>query len=109
MEDAYRIVRAANAARSFTAIIALSDVMAAAAWKALTDGGVRVPEDVSLIGYNDTMVTRILSLTTVAQPTREIGRYALALLLDLINGRREPPQRVEMRDSLIIRNSCRKL
>jgi len=108
-EGAYSLLLEVKEKLQFSAVIAQTDMMAAGIWKALTDKGVRVPDDVSLIGYDDTMISRVLSLTTVAQPTYEIGKNALALVLDIINGRREPPQRVVLRDSLIIRNSCKKL
>jgi len=108
-EGAYRRILEVKESLRFTAVMALSDLMAAGVWKALTDSGFRVPEDISLIGYEDTMITRILSLTTVATPTYEIGKNALVLLLDLVNGRREPPQRIVLRESFIINNSCRKL
>lgn len=94
---------------SFSAIFASNDMMAFGAWKALEDRGLRVPEDVSIIGYDDVPLSAIMSLTTIAQPAFEIGRNALTLTMDLIEGRRQAPQRVLLRDSLIIRKSTRGL
>jgi len=94
---------------SFSAIFASNDMMAFGAWKALEDRGLKVPEDVSIIGYDDVPLSAIMSLTTIAQPAFEIGRNALTLAVDLIEGRRQAPQRVLLRDSLIIRKSTRGL
>lgn len=63
----------------------------------------------SIVGYDDIPAAALMSLTTIAQPAYETGRNALLLLMDLINGRRRPPQRIMLRDSLIIRRSCRKV
>jgi LacI family transcriptional regulator len=93
----------------FTAIFASDDMMAFGAWKALEARGLGVPEDISIIGYDDIPLASIMSLSTIAQPAYEIGRNASMLLIDLITRLREPPQKIILRDSLIIRKSCRKI
>jgi len=93
----------------FTAIFASNDLMAIGAWKAVEEKGMHVPEDVSIIGYDDIPISSIMSLTTIAQPGYEAGRNALMILFDLMVGRREPPQRILLRDSLIIRKSCKRI
>lgn len=109
-DSAYRATaRLLDSRAPFTAIFASNDMMAFGAWKALEDRGLRVPEDVSIIGYDDVPLSAIMSLTTIAQPAFEIGRNALTLAVDLIEGRRQAPQRVLLRDSLIIRKSTRGL
>ncbi|MFF3501058.1 LacI family DNA-binding transcriptional regulator [Streptomyces sp. NPDC003247] len=67
----------------FTAVFAGDDMVAAGALRALTDAGLRVPEDVSLVGYNDTPLAEDLStpLTTVHTPAAELGRAAVRLAL----------------------------
>jgi len=94
---------------SFTAVCASNDQMAYGAWQALETKGCHIPQDISVIGYDDIPFSSFISLTTIAQPGNEIGRNALILLMDLINGRREPPHRIVLRDSLIIRRSCRRI
>jgi DNA-binding LacI/PurR family transcriptional regulator len=93
----------------FSAIFASNDQMAFGAWKALEENGLTVPDDVSIIGYDDVPFAEYISLTTIAQPSFELGRNALMLLMDLIGKRREPPQKILLRDSLIIRRSCKRI
>jgi len=95
--------------RKFTAIFSSNDMMAFGAWEAAKDAGLRVPQDLSIIGYDEIPFSSYLSLTTIAQPSYEIGQNALALVMDLIEGRRVAPQAVLLRDSLIIRKSCMKI
>ncbi|TDD54956.1 LacI family transcriptional regulator [Nonomuraea terrae] len=72
-----------------TCVFAITDVMAIGALAALRDHGLRVPEDVSLAGFDDIPIVRDLSppLTTVALPLAEMGEAVMALAL------REPPHR----------------
>jgi len=86
-----------------TAIVATSDVHAAAAIRVLTDRGIRVPEDVSVIGFDDAPIADLIGLTTVRQPLVDKGRTAATMLLDVINGhgRRRSVKKVE----LVIRSS----
>ncbi|OHD28455.1 MAG: hypothetical protein A2V99_02940 [Spirochaetes bacterium RBG_16_67_19] len=93
----------------FSAIFASNDLMALGAWRAVEEAGLRVPEDVSIIGYDEVPLSSYMSLTTIAQPSFEVGRNSIMLLIDLIEHRRAPPQRILLRDSLIIRKSCRKI
>ncbi|HEV7965305.1 MAG TPA: LacI family DNA-binding transcriptional regulator [Actinoplanes sp.] len=73
----------------FTAIFAETDMVAAGALAALDDAGVRVPEDISLVGYDDIELASDLRprLTTVHVPYEELGRTAVRLALDLKEGR----------------------
>lgn len=71
-----------------TAIVATSDVHAAAAIQAVTQRGLRVPEDVSVIGFDDAPIAELIGLTTIHQPLVDKGRTAAAMLLDVIAGKR---------------------
>ncbi len=105
----HETVRLLQSKVPFSAIFASNDLMAFGAWKALEDNGLNVPDDVSIIGYDDVPFAEYLNLTTIAQPSYELGRNALTLLMEVIQGLREPPQKIVLRDSLIIRRSCKRI
>ncbi len=70
----------------FTALFAYSDLVAIGAIRELRTRGVRVPEDVSVVGYDDVPVAAYVDppLTTIRQPMREVGERAASLVLDAI-------------------------
>lgn len=89
MEDAYEAVaRLAEANEDFTALFTISDTMAMAAVKALTDHGRRVPEDCSVIAIDGLRLSEytVPTLTTMVQPAEEMGRQAVQILLDMLQG-----------------------
>lgn len=109
LEDAYQvIVGILQNKLSFSAIFATNDMMAFGAKKALEEHALKIPEDISLVGYDDILFSAIISLTSVAQPTYEMGKNAMTLLLDLIHGRITPPQHIVLRPSMVIRSSCKR-
>jgi DNA-binding LacI/PurR family transcriptional regulator len=69
-----------------TAIFAASDVQAMGVLEAARSGGLRVPEDLAVIGFDDIEVAEVLGLTTVRQPLRETGARGVELLLGAIDG-----------------------
>ncbi|MBN2303508.1 MAG: substrate-binding domain-containing protein [Anaerolineae bacterium] len=89
------------------AIIAASDYMALAAIKAIKTCGLRVPEDVAVVGFDDVghAQVNIPSLTTVRQPFYEMGRQSIDMLLALMDG--QPlPTRTLIPAPLVVRESC---
>jgi DNA-binding LacI/PurR family transcriptional regulator len=70
-----------------TAIVTTSDVHAVAALKVLRAKGISVPDQVSVIGFDDAPIADLMGLTTIRQPLCEKGRAAATILLDLIAGR----------------------
>jgi DNA-binding LacI/PurR family transcriptional regulator len=90
-----------------TAIFVASDRMAIGGYGAVSELGLRVPDDVALVGYDDIGPSAMLHppLTTVRTSYHDFGRLAAQLLLDLIEGRLEPPQRVVIEPELIVRAS----
>lgn len=88
-----------------TAIFATCDILAAGALQAIYEAGLRVPEDISLIGFDDTLAVNLTpSLTTVAQPMEELGRKAFAMALAMIEGEASP-EPVRLPSKLVIRHS----
>src|SRR5215813_7094272 len=77
-----------------TAVFARNDFTAMGAFNAIKRAGLRIPEDIALIGYDDIPLAAHTSptLTTVRQPTREQGRAAAEFLLRRIEGDREEPR-----------------
>jgi len=73
---------------SFTALFAQSDLIALGAMRQLRDARYRVPDDLSLVGYDDLPVADFVEpgLTTVHQPMQEVGALAASLLLDQLTG-----------------------
>jgi len=105
---AYEVVREVLAQRiPFDAVVAANDQMAISALEALRDAQVRVPEDVSVTGFDDIPGGQRLSLplTTVRQPIFEMSRRAMELVLGMVKGEARPPdERHPTR--VIIRRSC---
>lgn len=89
-----------------TAIYAGNDVAAIGVLAYLGSVGVRVPEDVSVVGYDDTALAGIstVSLTTVNQPRPQVGRRAMELLLERMSGRTEARHEL-IEPSLVVRSS----
>ncbi len=96
-------------AKPFTSLFAQNDRMAIGAMRALREVGRRIPEDVSIVGYDDIPVAAYCDppLTTVRQPMREVGVVATRLLIQTIEqpemARRED---VLLKTELIQRDSC---
>ncbi len=74
-----------------TAVFAASDEMAIGAVHAVREAGLRVPEDVSVVGIDDHEMAEFFELTTVAQPVREQGQLAARLLLEALDEDLDPP------------------
>ena len=95
-----------------TAIFAFNDLLAAGALDRLSDAGVAVPEEMSLVGFDNTFISalRHFSLTTINQPTLSMGRLAVETLIDRIDdgsrdvGGREPVRHT-LEPQLVVRDT----
>ena len=94
-----------------TAVFCFSDDIALGCMYALRQNGFDVPGDISVIGFDDIPFARYCAppLTTVAQPTEEIGKTCATLLLDLIEGAAPPRARHILPHRLVVRESTRPL
>ena len=92
--------------RDFTALFAYNDLSAIGALRALRDSGLSVPEDVSVVGFDDinSAAFQIPSLTTVRQPLDKMGALAGEVLLERIHGGANPIE-VTVDPELVIRES----
>jgi sigma-B regulation protein RsbU (phosphoserine phosphatase) len=91
----------------FQAIVSANDAMALDAIGTLRERGVRVPDQVRVVGFDDLEEARyaVPPMTTVRQPSREQGRRAAELLLDLLEGK-PVPRKVVLPTELVVRRSC---
>ena len=90
-----------------TAIIAINDLLAIGAMRAISEAGLRIPKDISLLGYDDIPMAKYLvpSLTTVSKDISSLGRVAVKLLLARIQHPERPLQTEWRPARLIIRES----
>jgi LacI family transcriptional regulator len=91
-----------------TAIFASNDLSAFGAMEAIRQRGLRIPEDISLVGFDDVPQAPFTypRLTTVRQPLDQMGQVAVKMLLERIEDRSCPPQRITLATQLVIRDSC---
>ena len=92
----------------FTAVFAQNDRMAVGSIRALRDAGLRVPQDVSVIGYDDIPLASFFDppLTTIRQPMDEFGRHGAQLLIEAIKNKKYIPKQVRLNTQIVKRNSC---
>ncbi|WP_125773159.1 LacI family DNA-binding transcriptional regulator [Antribacter gilvus] len=90
-----------------TAIFAGSDMQALGVLRAARELGLRVPQDVSVVGYDDLPLVSWVgpALTTVRQPLSEMGSAATRILLDLVRGREPQVRRLSLATELVVRES----
>ncbi len=93
--------------RPFTALVSFNDIAAIGAIRAFRDHGLRVPEDVSIVGFDDIQGAAYHnpSLTTIRQPLHAMGTTAARMLLQRIRGDKEVPDQIAIVPELIIRES----
>lgn len=91
----------------FTALFAYNDIAAIGAIRALQEEGLRVPQDVSVIGFDDIpgAAFHMPSLTTVRQPLARMGEVAAQSLLERIEGKKEFPSEIAIEPELVVRES----
>ncbi|MFE7156050.1 LacI family DNA-binding transcriptional regulator [Streptomyces sp. NPDC057636] len=90
-----------------TAIMAGADVAALGVWRAAHELGLRVPKDVSLVGYNNTALADLatVQLSSVDQAGQDMGSTAARLLIERVEGRRDRAVQATMTPRLIVRGS----
>jgi DNA-binding LacI/PurR family transcriptional regulator len=93
--------------QAFTALFAYNDISAIGSIFALQEAGLRVPEDVSVVGFDDIQSAAFITppLTTVKQPLYRMGEIAARTLLDRIEGRINDISEIAIEAELVVRNS----
>lgn len=90
-----------------TAVFCINDMLAVGLLRGLLSRGVRVPEDIAIVGYDDVIfaASASVALTSVRQPAYEIGRTGMTLLLDEARGAAHKHQHILFRPELVVRAS----
>lgn len=104
----HAVKRLLKSQHDFTAIFCFNDIAAIGVIRAIYDAGLRVPEDISVVGFDDILSAAYQkpSLTTVRQPLREMGNKGAQMLLDMIrNPNMEALGETVMQPELIVRES----
>ncbi len=94
-----------------TAIFASNDMMAFGVMNAVRDMGLKIPGDMSIIGFDDIFQSSqtMPGLTTVQQPLEQMGRKATRMLVEMMSEGEIKSGKVELPTHLVIRDSCRKI
>lgn len=92
-----------------TAVLCVNDFTAIGAVKAAVEHGLRIPEDISIVGFDDSPLSTavIPELTTVSQNTVELGKLAVEMLHQMVNGEKSKKQ-IKLQPQLVVRNSTGK-
>jgi LacI family transcriptional regulator, galactose operon repressor len=93
--------------RPFTALFAYNDISAIGAMRAFQEAGLRVPQDISVVGFDDIpgAAYQYPSLTTVRQPVRRMGEIAAETLIARIEGKEQGPSEIAVQGELVVRES----
>lgn len=94
--------------RGVNAVFCASDIMAFGALRAIADCGLRTPENIGIVGFDDLPFASATfpALTTVRQPIQALGSIGTQMLIDLLNGLARPPYQKILPASLVVRDSC---
>ena len=91
-----------------TAIFAVSDTLAIGAMRAFKDQGLKVPEDMAVVGYNNLEIASLMEppLTSMSAPAYELGAQSMGMLFSLIRNRRNNCENKILATQMVIRRSC---
>ncbi len=111
--EGYRIVQNIIESKSKlpTAFIVANDTMATGVYRALYEANIRIPDEISIVGFNDLATSQFMtpSLTTIEAPLSFMAECAIELLEQKMKGRFSKPRKILVPCSLVIRDSCAKI
>ncbi len=110
-ESGYRAMQqllALPAGKRPRAVVAVNDPAAFGAMKAILEAGLRIPQDVAIVGFSDDIRAELMvsPLTTIRQNAYEIGRRAALKLIDLIEEKSNSVEEIVIHGELVVRHSC---
>jgi LacI family transcriptional regulator, repressor for deo operon, udp, cdd, tsx, nupC, and nupG len=107
VEAGIRAVDSLLAKQPFTAVFCSNDEMAIGAMRSIKSKGLKVPQDISVVGFDDIRFSRYTDppLTTVAQPKDELGREAMNMLIEMLSGVDVPARKRVLPTQLVVRGS----
>lgn len=110
ISNGHRVAKKLLQEKSVTAIFAANDQLAVGAMRACRELGKLIPEDISIVGFDDTIFARIVTpaLTTIAQPMYSLGQQTLRLLIEAIESGQQPTETSVLPLELVIRESTAK-
>ncbi|MDD5468784.1 MAG: LacI family DNA-binding transcriptional regulator [Anaerolineales bacterium] len=108
-QSAYQVVnRMLGEPGQPTALFTANNFMTIGALKAVQEAGLRVPEDIALVGFDDLEWTQLNApqLTIVAQPVTQMGEIAAQIIISRLQGGSAPPMEIRLKTTFIVRTSC---
>ncbi len=106
LKGAAAMARLLSLATPPTAVFAVSDMLALGAVEQARSAGVRIPEDIAIVGFDDIELAAFAGLTTVRQPMQEMGRLAAEAVVQILSGDSPNFYAHELELDLIVRQSC---
>jgi LacI family transcriptional regulator len=106
-ESGYERIRNRTLDKSMTAIFCGNDLIAIGAMNALKEKNIRIPEDISIVGFDDIYISSLVTpaLTTVTQPSYEIGYQAVEILIDILECKKDSSKKLGIKLELKVRES----
>lgn len=100
----------ADRLRDYDVVVCGCDTVAMGVMRALADAGIRIPEDILVMGYDGIEIGKymVTPLTTIAQPFTQIGRTGIQVLLDRIREPKAPARKIMFEGELLVRQSTEK-
>ncbi len=105
-ESMKELMRRSFGREHITAVFIASDVQAIGALDAARELGIRVPEDIAIVGFDDIELAKHAQLTTVRQPMHTMGTIALQMLVDRMKNPEAPPKLSTFLPELVVRKTC---
>jgi len=103
-------ILSSHSGRAVTALFAANDQLAVGALQACRSLGVSVPENLSIVGFDDTILAEIVTppLTTISQPMYALGKNTIGMLVDAIESSEQPTEQRILQPRLVVRASTAK-